>query len=114
MNSEQTKKPGPACPARLKTVCALLLGLRPHDLRAAGSFMTRVYPDQRWLTRFFRFALWAVAQAFGAIPKALGQARFQRPVSKTPIWLAEGNPLANHPWAGSGQEALPDRVFLKC
>lgn len=106
--TEQTRKPGPAC--RLKTACALLLGLRPHDLRAAGSFMARMYPDQRWLTRVCRFALWAVAQAFGAIPTALGRARFQRPVAKTPIWLAEGNPLANHPWAGSGQEALPDRV----
>src|SRR4030095_14156314 len=30
-----------------------------------------------------------------------------KPVSKTPIWLAQGNPLANHPWTRNPQAQLP-------
>ena len=96
--------------ARLKAVGALLGGLRRHDFRAAQSFMARMYPDQWWLVRALRFAVWAAGQSFGTIPIALRQARFQRPVSSTPIWLADGNPLANHPWVDSSQARLPSRV----
>ena len=64
MNTEQTRKPGPAFPARLKTACGLLLGLRPHDLRAAGSFMARMYPDQRWLTRFIKDSYYVLKEGW--------------------------------------------------
>ena len=97
-------------PARLKAACALLLGLRRHDLRAARTFMATMYAGEPWLTKVCRFAGWAAGQAFGAIPTALTQVRFQRPVSATPIWLAAGNPLANHPWEGDSRAALPDQV----
>jgi len=72
--------------------------------------MARMYPDQWWLVRALRFAVWAAGQSFGTIPLALRQAGFQRPVSSTPIWLADGNPLANHPWVDNNQARLPSRV----
>src|SRR6185503_2197336 len=34
------------------------------------------------------------------------------PVSKTPVWLAEGNPLANHPWSLNPGAQLPPRAAV--
>lgn len=94
----------------MKTALGLLLGLRRHDLRAARTFINTMLPDASFPVRLAKFLAWALDQIFVAIPRALKTARFARPVSRTPIWLAAGNPLANHPWADEPNAALPTRA----
>jgi len=66
-----------------------------------------MFPGVSLPVRFVRFFAWALSQVFFTIPHALKSARFTRPVSQTPIWLAAGNPLANHPWANDPDTSLP-------
>ena len=94
----------------MKTALGLLLGLRRHDLRAARTFMDTMFPGAAFPVRLRKFIAWTLHQSFVAIPRALKTARFARPISQTPIWLAAGNPLANHPWANDPDAALPDRA----
>ncbi len=96
----------------MKTVLGLVLGLRRHDLRAARTFMNTLIPGVSFPIRLARFLIWVLHQSFVAIPRALKSTRFARPVSRTPIWLAAGNPLANHPWDDNPAAALPERVDL--
>ncbi|MBT4977974.1 MAG: FAD-binding oxidoreductase [Gemmatimonadetes bacterium] len=91
----------------MKTVLGLLLGLRRHDLRAARTFIDTMFPGVSLPVRFVRFLVWALGQIFFTIPRALSSVRFARPVSRTPIWLAAGNPLANHPWGNDPNTSLP-------
>jgi hypothetical protein len=44
---------------------------------------------------------------FVVIPDALTTVTLARTVSSTPIWLAHGNPLANHPWGKDPGARLP-------
>ena len=44
---------------------------------------------------------------FSAIPDAMRGVSEAKPVDRTPIWLADGNPLANHPWKDRPDAALP-------
>ena len=46
------------------------------------------------------------------IPDALCTATFAPDVSRTPIWLADGNPLENHPWGTMPEATLPERVHV--
>jgi len=52
--------------------------------------------------------MWTLHQAFGVIPDALQNATFSQPVSRTPYWLANGNPLANYPWQNQPDATLPE------
>lgn len=95
---------------RLRVGLGLLLGLRGHDFRAARSFMNLVYGEHFWPVKLLRMCGWALGQMFGAIPNALTSVSFAEEVSRTPIWLAEGNPLADHPWKEDPEARLPEEV----
>lgn len=97
---------------RLRVFLGLLLGLRQHDFRAAATWINTMYPGVSPVTRFFKFIHWSLWQMWCEIPDALCTATFARTVSRTPIWLAEGNPLENHPWATNPKAALPHRVHV--
>ena len=91
----------------MNTAFSLLFGLRRHDLRAARTFINTMLPGASFLLRLGEFLVRALGQIFIAIPKALKTACFAHPVSRTPIWLAAGNPLANQPWAKNSRRRLP-------
>ena len=95
---------------RIYVALCLIGGLRGHDLRAAGSFTQRAYPSSSAPVRVLRFVGWALRQIFVVIPDALTTASFDRPISRTSIWLAARNPLANHPWASDANARLPEEV----
>jgi len=95
---------------RIRVAFGLLFGLRSHDLSAAITFMNMMFPGRSLPVRLAKLLAWALSQSFGAIPEALTTARFAKEVSRTPIWLAAGNPLANHPWENDANAALPDQV----
>jgi glycine/D-amino acid oxidase-like deaminating enzyme len=95
---------------RLRVGMGLVFGLRGHDFRAARSFMNLVYGEHFWPVKLLRMCGWALRQMFGVIPDALTSVSFAEEVSRTSIWLAEGNPLANHPWEEDSQARLPEEV----
>ncbi len=53
---------------------------------------------------------WVLPQVFYVIPNALSSVSFARPISRVPIWLAEGNPFANYPWSTQPDAKLPEEV----
>jgi glycine/D-amino acid oxidase-like deaminating enzyme len=95
---------------RLRVGLGLLFGVRGHDFRAGRSYMNLVYGQHPWPVRILRMCGWTLGQVFSTIPQALTSVTFADRVSKTPIWLAEGNPLANHPWGTDAQARLPEAV----
>jgi len=84
---------------RFRVFLGLLCGLHKHDFRAAATWINTMYPGVSPIARLFKFVRWALWQMWCEIPDALGTTTFARNVSRTPIWLADGNPLENHPWA---------------
>ena len=102
---------------RLRVIARLLLSLRRHDFRAARTFMAMTFPDERPFVRLVKFTRWALEQMWSAIPDAMRHTRFADSVSKVPVWLKDGNPLANHPWASRPDAKLPevaDTVVIGC
>ena len=95
---------------RLRVFLGLLCGLRKHDFRAAATWIDTMYPGVPPVARFFKFVRWSLWQMWCEIPDALCTATFARTVSRTPIWLTDGNPLENHPWATNPDASLPKRV----
>lgn len=95
---------------RLGVAAGLVAGLRRHDFRAALTFMRTRYAGQAWPMRLLSFAGWTLQQMFRVIPDALTDVTFARPVSRTPIWLAQGNPWANHPWKDRPQTSLAEEA----
>ncbi|MEA1950281.1 MAG: FAD-dependent oxidoreductase [Planctomycetota bacterium] len=93
-----------------KCACSLLFGLRRHDLRAARTFVSEIYAGQPALARWGRFVCWSLGQMFSTIPVAMRGVSEAKPVDRTPIWLATGNPLANHPWNDRADAALPEEA----
>ena len=85
--------------SRVRCACGLLLGLRYHDFRAARTFISEMYAGQALIVRLYMFVVWTLGQIFSAIPAGMQGVSEVKPVDKTPIWLAGGNPLANHPWS---------------
>ncbi len=85
----------------------LLTGLRGHDLRAAGTMVGAMSPQKNRLSKWSQFVGWAANQIIFVLPAALKHTTFSRPVSQTPIWLAQPNWLADYPWAGQPQSGLP-------
>jgi glycine/D-amino acid oxidase-like deaminating enzyme len=88
----------------------LLLGLRPHDFRAAGTLVASMFPGRLFFVRWLRFVGWAANQMLWVIPDALVETTFADPLSRTSIWLDETNPLQNHPWRDDPAAALPPEV----
>ncbi|MDA1054374.1 MAG: FAD-dependent oxidoreductase, partial [Planctomycetota bacterium] len=109
----QVSKPAVASVGlRLRVFLGLLLGLRRHDFRAAATWINTMYPGVSPVGRLFKFFRWSLWQMWFEIPDALGTTTFAPSVSTTPIWLADGNPLENHPWASNPDAALPQRVHV--
>lgn len=96
--------------SRLRTGWQLLRGLNQHDPHAARTFLRRMYPGMGQVSRNVRFLGWVWKQCWTVIPYAFRETSFAQPVSTTPIWLASGNPLANHPWGDNPEARLPDRA----
>lgn len=97
---------------RLQVFLGLLCGLRKHDFRAAATWINTMYPGESLSVRWSKFVRWSLWQMCSDIPDALTTTTFARTVSQTPIWLSEGNPLENHPWAGDPAMTLPERVHV--
>ena len=69
-----------------------------------------MYPRHGWLRRILHFSAWVLRQSFSEIPDALDGNTFATTVDRTPIWLAAGNPLGNHPWVNDPNTAFPSVV----
>ncbi len=95
---------------RVKCACGLFLGLRRHDLRACRTFVSEIYAGQPFLARWGKFACWSLGQMLFTIPAAMRGVSEAKPVDRVPIWLADGNPLANHPWNDRPDTSLPDEA----
>jgi len=65
------------------------------------------HPDSSWIIRMVRFLRWVLPVIFHKIPEAERAASLARPVSHHPIWLAQGNPLANYPFEKNPAIRLP-------
>lgn len=104
------KASGVSLTRRLGEAVGLLVGLRGHDFRAAGSLVATTFPHGPLVWRWAQFVAWACRQVLGVIPDALKETTFSRPVSGKSIWLDEANPLENHPWAGTPDSGLPAEV----
>jgi glycine/D-amino acid oxidase-like deaminating enzyme len=102
--------PKPSLFRRLKVALDLIVGLRKPDFQAAGTYVTKRYPGQPFVVRWWRFLGWTLHQMFIAIPENLQHLKIDGPVSSTPMWLIDDNPLANHPWATKPETLLPERA----
>lgn len=75
------------------------------------------FPNDKGLKRVLKFIVWALKQMCCTIPQAMQRTQFAKRVSKTPVWLKDGNPLANHPWDENPSADLPaesDCVLIGC
>ncbi|MEX1231459.1 MAG: FAD-binding oxidoreductase [Planctomycetaceae bacterium] len=97
---------------RIRVFAGLLLGLRKHDFRSARTWINTMYPGCSLLTRLLKFVGWSLDQMWNRIPDSLTTTTFAATVSKTPFWLAAGNPLENHPWRTQPDATLPDRAHV--
>ncbi len=95
---------------RLWQAVQLIAGLRRHDLRAARTFIDTAFPTAGLVARWAQFARWVARHTFGVIPDALAGVTFDRCMSRVPVWLAEDNPLANHPWRTLPGAVLPEEA----
>lgn len=95
---------------RVRVIAKLARSFQRHDLRAGLTFLRRMYPGQGWLSRGVHFSRWIFEQCWSSIPRGMRGASFESPVSTTPMWLADGNPLAGHPWTTDANAALPERA----
>ncbi len=92
---------------RLRIGLGLLAALRKPDFQAAATYRKMNFGDRSFFERWGGFLGWALRQTFVVIPEAICDLTFARPVSNTPMWLIDANPLANHPWADQPQAELP-------
>lgn len=75
------------------------------------------FPHDNGIIRVMKFIAWALKQMWMTIPAAMQQTHFASTVSKTPVWLKDGNPLANHPWQIDKSAEIPDEsdcVVIGC
>ncbi len=102
--------PSPSWWVRLCVAGRLLLSLRAHDLRAAMVFMAHRFPNQVWPVRVLRFVRWTLGEMLTSLPRVLRHVTWSPSLSRVPVWLADGNPLANHPWSENPSAVLPAEV----
>ena len=95
---------------RMGVFIRLIADLRRHDLLAALAWMKKMHPERALPVRLFRFLTWAFNTMWQKIPDALEYAKIEEPISKTPVWLMEGNPYENYPWKQKPTAALPEQV----
>ena len=72
--------------------------------------MELTWPHYAVPVRLLKFAGWTLRQMFGVIPDSLTTVSFADPPSKISLWLADENPLSNHPWSAHPDVRLPDEV----
>jgi glycine/D-amino acid oxidase-like deaminating enzyme len=72
--------------------------------------MNHKYAGSVWPVRLMKLGLWALRAAYVQIPDASPAVSIDPALSRTPHWLAEGNPYADHPWAGDPEARLPEHV----
>jgi len=102
---------------RARVFVRLLFSIRRHDFRAARTFMQMTFPKDSPFIRLVKFVGWSLHQMWNTIPQAMRHTRFADKVSKVPVWLKDGNPLENHPWATRPDAKLPelaDTVVIGC
>ncbi len=95
---------------RLIVAGRLFVGLRLHDFRAARAFMLLKFPGSSLPLRMLRFGRWVMRESLVTIPDAVRGVVWTQELSRQPVWLADGNPLANHPWQTDPLAVLPDEV----
>ncbi|MAE67091.1 MAG: hypothetical protein CMJ18_22760 [Phycisphaeraceae bacterium] len=107
--------PAPSAPGfapwlRLRTVIDLLLGMHRVDFQAASRFVGLKYSSSWWPVKWLRFTWWALRQLLVRIPSSARYLTIAPHVSRTPMWLIDPNPHANHPWANDPSAQLCDEV----
>jgi glycine/D-amino acid oxidase-like deaminating enzyme len=90
---------------RLFSIIGQIARLRTHDVRAARTWLNTMYPQDALLLRLLRFLGWAVNAIFVLVPRTGAWTSFEKPISRIPIWLSEGNPFVSHP-----ESPLPDEA----
>ena len=78
---------------RLIILLILVARLRRPELRSAITWVRKMYPGKPLSVRLGRFAWWALRTMWKTIPDALTWMQYDRPVSRTPLWLEDENPL---------------------
>ncbi len=92
---------------RVACFVSLVAELRRHDLRAARTWVATMHPTASWPSRLLLFLRWVLPVMWRSIPDAGKWASFSEPVSRTPVWLADGNPFENHPFSDDPDAELP-------
>ncbi len=95
---------------RLRVALALLLGLRAPDLAAAKIYADKRFADHSFPLKWLKLLLWACRQMWVSIPDGTRDLIISGTISKTPMWLVDPNPLANHPWQSDPSARLPREV----
>jgi len=85
----------------------LLIELRHPDFQAAGTYVKARYVGTPFPLNWCRFFFWSLRQMWIVIPAAMQHLTVAKQVSRTPMWLTDPNPLANHPWHAEPNTALP-------
>ena len=88
----------------------MIAGLRRHDFRAARTWINTFYPGRAWPVRLLLFLQWALRAIWVQIPETALWAALAKPLSRTPIWLADGDPFDNHPFSKEPAARLPEQV----
>jgi len=100
----------PSLLRRGRTAIEIIVGLRSHDFRAAGTFVQQNYPRNNMLIQALRFSYWILHEMFRTIPEAMVNLEFSEPVSTESYWLAAENPLESYPWSTRPDTLLPNKV----
>ena len=95
---------------RLRMAVQLITRLRKPDLQAAGTYMRKRWGNRSPPVRWALLIAWGLRQTFVNVPKGVACLKINGPVSKTPLWLSDENPLANHPWKNDSERQLPTFV----
>ena len=110
--SSTPSRPPAAVPlsTRLRVALELLLGLRPADLQTARIYADAQFAGQSLAVRWAKLVRWAWHQMWVSIPGVSGDLIIRGKISRTPMWLIDANPLANHPWESDPSTRLPQEV----
>ncbi len=69
-----------------------------------------MYPGKGLFHRFWLFFVWSMKTMWRTIPDAIDWVQYESPVSTTPVWLKDPNPLENHPWGDSPDSEIPEEA----
>ena len=95
---------------RIAVAWRLLIELRKPDFQAAGTYVKTRYSRTPFPLNWICFCGWALRQMWVVIPRAMQCLTIDGKVSRTPMWLTDQNPLANHPWRDQPDASLPATV----